>query len=75
MMDEAGVVRYIDSPDVVVRADGGLVAIHTAKAGTYVLHLPKAAEVRDEATGAILGKGTSVAIEMKGPETKVLELR
>ncbi len=75
MMDEAGVTRYIDSTEVVVRADSRLVAIHTAKAGRYTLHLPKAAEVRDEVTGEVLGKGQSVTVELKGPETKVLELR
>lgn len=74
MMDEAGVVRYVDSPDVVVRADSGLVAMHTAKAGTYVLHLPTAATLRDAVTGEVVGRGASVEVTMRGPETKLLDL-
>ena len=74
LMREAGVVRYVDSPDVVVRADSSLVALHTAKAGPVVLHLPTPSEVRDAVTDQLLGTGAEIRLDLSGPSTTLLRL-
>lgn len=75
LMDEARVVRYVDSPDVIVRADSNLVALHTAKPGHHILHLPRTATVRDALTGEVLGRGRDVPLSLPGPSTTLLELQ
>ncbi len=72
MMDEAGVTRYIDSPDVIVRADSGLIALHTAKGGTYELRLPEALSLKDALTGELVGRGRTMSIELPPDSTTLL---
>ncbi len=72
LMDEAKVHRYVDSPDVVLRADSGLIALHTAKSGERVLHLPRAATLRNALTGQVSGRGTNIKMMLPGPSTTLL---
>lgn len=74
IMDEAGVHRYLDTPHVIVRADGHLIALHTAKGGKYTLALPRQAKVRDALTNRPVGQGKSVVSDLPAPSTTLLEL-
>ena len=74
LMDEAGVCRYVDSPGVIVRADTGLVALHTRDAVETVLRLPFPADVWEADTGARLGQGTST-LRLSLPHTSTTLLR
>jgi len=75
LMEEAGVHRYLESPDVILRADGSLIALHTAKEGEYILSLPRRAKVSDALSGEQIAEGTSVTIHLAAPSTTLLELR
>ncbi len=74
LLDEAGVCRYIDSPQVIVRADSGLVSLHSAVGETYSLHLPRAAVVRNADTGQVVGRGKEVRVELPAASTTLLLL-
>lgn len=74
LMDEAGVCRYVDSPDVIVRADSGLVSLHTAMGGEYELRLPRATTVRDALTGELIGNGQRVPISLAASSTTLFRL-
>jgi hypothetical protein len=72
LMDEAGVNRYIASPYVIVRADSNLIALHTANGGHFTLRLPSAMKVTDAVTGAPVGEGTSMALDLSPNSTMLL---
>ncbi len=74
LMDEAGVCRYIDSPQVIVRADSGLVSLHTAAGGDYELRLPRSARVRDALTGEVIGTGQRMSVSLPSSSTTLLRL-
>ena len=74
LMEEAGVCRTIDSPDVIVRADSNLVSLHTAVGGTHELRLPRSASVRDALTGEVLGRGRRVSLDLPASSTTLLTL-
>jgi hypothetical protein len=74
LMDEAGVHRYVDSPEVIVRADSRLIALHTARGGPCLLRLPRAATVRDALTGELIGQGRELPLTLPAPSTTLLEL-
>jgi hypothetical protein len=75
LMDEAGVHRYVTSPDVIVRAEGGLIALHTARGGEYGLVLPRPGRVRDALTGKPVGSGQRIILRLAAPSTTLLEVR
>ena len=72
LMDDAGVCRYVASPDVVVRADSSLIALHTKVGGKYALRLPRPAAVTDALTGERVGQGRQVAVELPPCSTRLL---
>jgi len=74
LMDEAGICRYIDSPDVIVRADGSLVCLHTAVGGEYQLALPHAAEVDNALTGEHIGSGKQMQVTLPPNSTTLLSI-
>jgi len=74
LMDDAGVCRYVDSPDVIVRADSELVSLHTAVGGKYELRLPHAATVRDALTGERLGRGPKREVTLPPSSTTLLSV-
>jgi hypothetical protein len=74
LMDDAGVCRYIDSPDVIVRADGSLICLHTAVGGEYRLNLPHAAEVRNSLTGEYIGSGRQMSVTLPANSTTLLSV-
>ena len=74
LMDEAGVCRYVDSPEVIVRADSNLVSLHTATGGVFELRLPGPRSVRDALTGKLLGSGASLPVTLEPSSTALLSL-
>ncbi|MCX7599122.1 MAG: hypothetical protein N2512_09680, partial [Armatimonadetes bacterium] len=74
LMDEAGVHRYVDSPDVIVRADNRLIALHTAKGGRYALSLPRPAKLRDALTGKQIGQRARVSVDLPASSTTLVEV-
>ena len=72
VMAEAGVTRYADSPDAIVRADSGLISLHTATGGRYNLRLPHAAVLTDALTGQALGRGRTIPLELPPNSTSLL---
>ena len=75
LMTEAGVCRYVDTPGVIVRADSGLVSLHTRDAAEADLRLPFAADVRNADTGALLGRSThAVRVSLPRVSTTLLRL-
>ncbi len=74
LMDDAGVCRYIDSPDVIVRADGSLICLHTAVGGEYMLSLPHAAEVRNAFTDEPIGSGKQMQVTLPPNSTTLLAI-
>ncbi|MGQ9731847.1 MAG: beta-galactosidase [Candidatus Zipacnadales bacterium] len=75
LMDEAGVCRYVDSPEVVVRADSDMISLHTKIGGRYELRLPQAATVRDALTGQHIGRGRRLSVDLPPNSTKLLAIR
>ncbi|MGD9495745.1 MAG: beta-galactosidase [Armatimonadota bacterium] len=74
VMREAGVHQYIDEGPDVLRADARLIALHTAAGGPRTLRLPAAATVSDALSGATLGAGTEIALELEPESTVLMEL-
>jgi hypothetical protein len=74
LMDEAGVCRYVDSADVIVRADSGLVSLHTAVGGDCELRLPAPAMARNALTRERVGNGTHVRVSLPPSSTTLLGL-
>jgi hypothetical protein len=74
LMEDAGVCRYVDSPDVIVRADSGMVSLHTAVGGKYELRLPRAATVHEALTGEHLGRGTKMEVTLPPSSTTLLSV-
>ena len=74
LIDDAGVLRYVSSEAVVVRADSALVALHTAVGGPVELRLPAARRVRDAITGETLGEGARLPLTLLADSTMLLEL-
>jgi len=74
LMDEAGVCRNIDSPDVIVRADSGLLALHTAVGGAYDLRLPDSVVLRDALTGETFGRGPRLRANLPPSSTTLLSI-
>lgn len=68
----AGVHRWMEDERVRLRADSGLVMLHTADAGRYTLRLPRPARVVDALGGEELGAGSEVAVDLQGPDTRLL---
>jgi len=71
LMDEAGVSRYVSSERVIVRADSGLVCLHTAEGGRCPVHLSSGGGLRDALSGRTVGYGPVVKIDLQ-PDTTVL---
>jgi hypothetical protein len=74
LLDEAGVQRYTTSPEIIVRADSGLVALHTKDGGRCDLRLPRAATVSDALTGAAIGQGERLTLDLPPTSTTLLRL-
>ena len=75
LMREAGVHRYLDTTDDVVRADSRYLVIHTRQGIARNLKLTRECLVTDALTGEELGKGKALPIEFPATSTTVLELR
>lgn len=73
-MREAGVHRYIDETEDVLRADGRFIALHTATGGPRALRLPRAATVADALTGEVPGSGRALVVQTEPDSTMLLEL-
>lgn len=74
LVEEAGVHRYVTSPDVIVRGDPGLLALHTGVGGAVTVHLREAGALRDVLSGALLGRGDSVRVELPPNSTTLLRM-
>lgn len=74
LMDEVGICRYTDSPDVIVRADGSLICLHTAVGGEYTLNLPHPAEVHNALTGERIGSGKQMQVTLPPNSTTLLSI-
>jgi hypothetical protein len=74
LMAEAGVRRYTTSAEVVVRADSGLIALHTKVGGSCDLRLPRSATVVDALTGAAVGQGERITLDLPPTSTTLLRL-
>jgi hypothetical protein len=74
LLDEAGVQRYTVSPEVIVRADSGLIALHTRDGGRCDLRLPRPATVSDALTGAAVGQGEQISLDLPPTSTTLLRL-
>jgi len=72
LMDEAGVHRYVLTPEVVVRVDSGLLALHSRTGGAVELRLPQAAALRDALTGGAMGRGSAIRLELPPDSTTLL---
>jgi len=71
---EAGVHRYVDSLIEVVRADSRFVAIHTKEGGKRTLNLPFPGLVTDAMTGAEIGRGKHLPLNLPPDSTSIYEL-
>ena len=71
---EAGVHRYVDGLTDVVRADSRFVAIHTKEGGKRTLKLPVRSIVRNAMTGAEIGRGKRVPLNLPPDSTSIYEL-
>lgn len=74
LMDDAGVHRYVDSGDVIVRADSGLISLHTRVGGPCELRLPDPRTVRDALSGNPLGRGERLPLHLPADSTTLLQL-
>lgn len=75
LMREAGVHRYLDTTDDVVRADSHCLVIHTEQGGARNLRLPRECLVTDALTREEVGQGKALPIQLPPTSTTVLELR
>lgn len=73
LCEEAGVHRYVTRPDVLVQADAGLLALHSAQGGPCELRLPAARKLVNASTGESLGTGTEFRLEIEPSSTLLLE--
>ncbi|MCE5217515.1 beta-galactosidase [bacterium] len=73
MARRAGVHQYLDAPGDVLRADSRFLCLHTKDGGPRKLNLPSACTVRDAFTGSVLGKGTSLDLDLPPNSTTLLE--
>ncbi len=74
LLDESGVTRTIRSDRVIVRADSGLVSLHTATGGRFSMHLPGPGTVWDALTGRRLGAGPTLEVVLPPDSTTLLRL-
>lgn len=73
-MHEAGVHRYIDEGDEVLRADARFIALHTAEGGRRELRLPRQAAVTNALTGEPLQTGSTITLDLERNSTLLMEL-
>jgi len=74
LLDDSGVCRFIRSDRVIVRADSGLVSLHTAAGGRFSLHLPGPTAVWDALSGQRLGSGPTLNVTLPPDSTTLLRL-
>jgi len=74
LIDESGACRYVDSANVIVRADARLVSLHTATGGDVELRLPAGRRVCDAFTGKTLGRGVCIPLHLEPDSTMLLRL-
>lgn len=74
LLDEAGVGRYTTSPEIIVRADSGLIALHTKDGGRCDLRLPRAATLVDALSGKGYGQGERITLDLPPVSTTLLRL-
>ncbi len=73
MMDEAGVHRFVTTPEVLVQADATLLMLHSATGGPVQVRLPAAERLTDALTGETVGRGREVEVMVPTPGTRLLE--
>ena len=75
LLDDAGVQRYTTSPEIIVRADSGLIALHSKDGGRCDLRLPRPATLSDALTGTPIGQGERVSLDLPPTSTTLLVTR
>ena len=69
----AGAHLYTET-DCLVTANGPVVGLHATQDGPIRVRLPRAASMRDALTGAPLGKGTDLRLNLKKGDTRLILL-
>lgn len=74
VLREAGVHRYDNDLQDVLRADSRYLAIHTKAGGQRTLTLPRSGAVTDAISGQAVGMGTAATLTLAPNSTTILEL-
>ena len=75
LLDEAGVHRYVTTPDVLLQADSNLLVLHSKVGGKVTVRLPKPETLVDALTGETVGHGSALELTLPAPGTTLLERR
>ncbi len=72
LIRDAGARPYVDSPDVIVRADSDLIALHTKRGGKHALRLPRPARLSHALSSEALGRGAALKLTLPPCSTTLL---